>query len=142
MSRFCGEVSYPSMFQTEQVFKVAYLPLREMQIPLTWPGIKCICKTVLFSSCKPMNSTPGAPYLRSWLRIDSSHNQNHLISSLLANEMEKHELETKWEHCSCGLFESVHVQAAAGSLHRRLNWHFRYKQKKGAWTLFFPLKHV
>lgn len=31
---------------------------------LTWSGIKWICTTVLFSSCKPMNSTPGAPYLK------------------------------------------------------------------------------
>lgn len=29
----------------------------------TWWGRKCTCVTAAFSSCRPMNSTPGAPYL-------------------------------------------------------------------------------
>lgn len=31
----------------------------------TWWGRKCTCVTAAFSSCRPMNSTPGAPYLNT-----------------------------------------------------------------------------
>lgn len=73
------------------VFLKCYFQHRSavLGVDFTWLGRKCTCVTAAFSSCRPMNSTPGAPYLSQKLRMlkeNSGFVYVYIYSSVVSND--------------------------------------------------------